>query len=95
VIPLPSRVNSAHSFLESRPLIILTSMFVIGGYVPSHLEIDSLVVGVYRGRNLNCSAHVRAGYSASGVRINQAPDDHDVSICEFAGERAGNGTRSV
>jgi bifunctional non-homologous end joining protein LigD len=36
--------------------------FVIGGYVPSHLGVDSLVVGVYRGRNLYYSARVRAGF---------------------------------
>jgi ATP-dependent DNA ligase len=36
--------------------------FVIGGYVPSHLGIDSLVVGVYRGKNLYYAARVRAGF---------------------------------
>ena len=36
--------------------------FVIGGYVPSHLGIDSLVVGVYRGKSLFYVARVRAGF---------------------------------
>jgi DNA ligase D-like protein (predicted ligase) len=36
--------------------------FVIGGYVPSHLGIDSLVVGVYRDKKLYYSARVRAGF---------------------------------
>jgi bifunctional non-homologous end joining protein LigD len=36
--------------------------FVIGGYVPSHLGVDSLVVGVYRGEDLYYTARVRAGF---------------------------------
>ena len=42
--------------------------FVIGGYVPSHLGIDSLVVGVYRDKNLYYSARVRAGFIPSSRR---------------------------
>jgi DNA ligase D-like protein (predicted ligase) len=42
--------------------------FVIGGYVPSHLGIDSLVVGVYRGKNLYYTARVRAGFIPSSRR---------------------------
>jgi hypothetical protein len=34
---------------------------VIGGYVPSHLGVDSLVVGFYRGKDLIYAARVRAG----------------------------------
>lgn len=40
----------------------LSQEFVVGGYVPSHLGIDSLVVGVYRGKNLYYAARVRAGF---------------------------------
>jgi DNA ligase D-like protein (predicted ligase) len=36
--------------------------FVIGGYVPGHLGVDSIVVGVYRGKQLHYSARVRAGF---------------------------------
>jgi bifunctional non-homologous end joining protein LigD len=36
--------------------------FVIGGYVPSHLGVDSIVIGVYRGKELHYSARVRAGF---------------------------------
>jgi DNA ligase D-like protein (predicted ligase) len=36
--------------------------FVIGGYVPSHLGIDQIVVGFYRGKSLIYSARVRAGF---------------------------------
>ena len=42
--------------------------FVIGGYVPSHLGIDSLVVGVYRDKNLYYTARVRAGFIPSRRR---------------------------
>jgi DNA ligase D-like protein (predicted ligase) len=36
--------------------------FVIGGYVPSNLGLDSLVVGFYRGKDLVYAARVRAGF---------------------------------
>jgi hypothetical protein len=36
--------------------------FVIGGYVPSHLGVDSIVVGFYRGKDLHYAARVRAGF---------------------------------
>lgn len=36
--------------------------FVIGGYVPSHLGVDSIVIGVYRGNQLHYAARVRAGF---------------------------------
>jgi ATP-dependent DNA ligase len=42
--------------------------FVIGGYVPSHLGIDSLVLGVYRDKNLYYTARVRAGFIPSNRR---------------------------
>jgi ATP-dependent DNA ligase len=35
--------------------------FVIGGYTPSHLGLDALLVGFYRGRELRFSGSVRAG----------------------------------
>jgi bifunctional non-homologous end joining protein LigD len=41
--------------------INLSQNFVIGGYVPSLLGVDSIVVGVYRGRELHYAARVRAG----------------------------------
>jgi bifunctional non-homologous end joining protein LigD len=36
--------------------------FVIGGYVPSHLGLDPIVMGVYRGKELHYAARVRAGF---------------------------------
>jgi DNA ligase D-like protein (predicted ligase) len=40
----------------------LSQEFVIGGYVPSHLGVDSIVIGVYRGKQLHYAARVRAGF---------------------------------
>jgi hypothetical protein len=41
---------------------------MVGGYVPSHLGVDSLVVGFYRGKDLIYAARVRAGLPADGGR---------------------------
>jgi ATP-dependent DNA ligase len=41
--------------------INLGQEFVVGGYVASHLGVDALVVGFYRGRDLIYAARVRAG----------------------------------
>jgi hypothetical protein len=41
---------------------------LVGGYVPSHLGVDSLVVGFYRGKDLIYAARVRAGLPADGGR---------------------------
>jgi bifunctional non-homologous end joining protein LigD len=42
--------------------INLGQEFVIGGYIPSHLGVDSIVVGFYKGKDLYCAARVRAGF---------------------------------
>jgi ATP-dependent DNA ligase len=42
--------------------INLSQEFVIGGYVPSHLGVDSIVIGVYRDKQLHYAARVRAGF---------------------------------
>ncbi len=47
--------------LWSKYRIDLRQEFVVGGYVPSNLGVDSLVVGVYRGKDLIYAARVRAG----------------------------------
>jgi bifunctional non-homologous end joining protein LigD len=41
----------------------LTQEFVIGGYTPSHLGLDAIIVGVYRGKDLYFSSRVRAGFT--------------------------------
>jgi DNA ligase D-like protein (predicted ligase) len=47
--------------LWSKYRVNLGQEFVVGGYVPSHLGVDSLVVGFYRGKDLIYAARVRAG----------------------------------
>jgi DNA ligase D-like protein (predicted ligase) len=42
--------------------INLGQEFVIGGYIPSHLGVDSIVVGFYKGKALHYAARVRAGF---------------------------------
>jgi ATP-dependent DNA ligase len=42
--------------------INLSQEFVIGGYVPSHLGVDSIVIGFYRDKQLHYAARVRAGF---------------------------------
>ena len=50
------------SGLWSKFRINLGQEFVIGGYIPSNLGVDSLVVGFYRGKDLIYAARVRAGF---------------------------------
>ena len=40
----------------------LSQEFVIGGYVPSRLGVDSIVIGFYRDKQLRYAARVRAGF---------------------------------
>jgi DNA ligase D-like protein (predicted ligase) len=47
--------------LWSKYRVNLGQEFVVGGYLPSHLGVDSLVVGFYRGNDLIYAARVRAG----------------------------------
>jgi bifunctional non-homologous end joining protein LigD len=42
--------------------ISLGQEFVVGGYVPSNLGVDSLVIGFYRGSDLIYAGRVRAGF---------------------------------
>ena len=42
--------------------INLSQEFVIGGYAPSRLGVDSIVIGFYRGEQLCYAARVRAGF---------------------------------
>jgi bifunctional non-homologous end joining protein LigD len=67
--------------------------FVIGGYVPSDLGIDSLVVGVYQGRKSilrsASASRIHSCHSAASLRSNQTPDLNEVPIREPAGKRAG------
>jgi bifunctional non-homologous end joining protein LigD len=48
--------------LWKKTRINLSQEFVIGGYIPSHLGVDSIVVGFYKGKDLYYAARVRAGF---------------------------------
>jgi bifunctional non-homologous end joining protein LigD len=48
--------------LWSKFRINMGQEFVIGGYIPSHLGLDSIVIGFYREKRLIYSARVRAGF---------------------------------
>jgi bifunctional non-homologous end joining protein LigD len=48
--------------LWTKTRINLSQEFVIGGYIPSHLGIDSIVVGLYKGKDLHYAARVRAAF---------------------------------
>jgi ATP-dependent DNA ligase len=49
------------SGLWSKYRVDLRQEFVVGGYIPSNLGVDSLVVGFYRDHGLIYAARVRAG----------------------------------
>jgi bifunctional non-homologous end joining protein LigD len=58
--------------------------FVIGGYVPSDLGIDSLIVGVYRDKKLYYVARVRAGFNPASRQWAFAAIRHlTTSKCPF------------
>jgi ATP-dependent DNA ligase len=43
--------------------------FVVGGYVPSPLGVDSLVIGIYKGKELRCTgaSRIHPRHSSTGV----------------------------
>jgi bifunctional non-homologous end joining protein LigD len=55
--------------LWTKTRINLTQEFVIGGYIQSHLGVDSIVVGFYKGKDLYYAARVRAGFVPATRRI--------------------------
>jgi ATP-dependent DNA ligase len=55
--------------LWSKQRVNLGQEFVIGGYIPSHLGLDSIVVGFYRGNDLYYAARVRAGFVPATRRL--------------------------
>lgn len=58
--------------------------FVVGGYVPSHLGVDSLVVGFYRGKDLYYATRVRAGFiPATRLKVFEAIKHLKTPICPF------------
>jgi len=64
--------------------INLTQEFVIGGYTPSHLGLDALIVGFYRGKELRFAARVRAGFMPQTRRqVHEAIKDLATPQCPF------------
>jgi bifunctional non-homologous end joining protein LigD len=60
--------------------------FVIGGYVPSHLGIDSLVIGFYCGTDLIYAGRVRDGFvPATRRRVFEAIRHLRTERCPFVG----------
>lgn len=58
--------------------------FVVGGYIPSELGVDSLVVGFYENGKLHCAGRVRAGLILATRRRIAKELEHLVSkICPF------------
>jgi len=58
--------------------------FVVAGYVPSHLGVDSLVVGFYRGKDLHYAARVRAGFvPATRLKVFEAIKHLKTRKCPF------------
>ena len=72
--------------------------FVIGGFIPSELGVDSLVIGFYRGKDLIYAGRVRAGFVPATrravferIRHLRTPDCPFVNLPEKAEGRWGQG----
>ena len=79
--------------------ISLGQEFVIGGYVPSNLGVDSLVIGFYRGSDLRIRGARACGlctrYATPSLRTNQTPEDGPLPVCQPSrkdGRAMGTGT---
>ena len=58
--------------------------FVIGGYTPSHLGLDALLVGVYEGSELRLTGSVRAGFNPHSRREAHDQIKHlEIAQCPF------------
>jgi DNA ligase D-like protein (predicted ligase) len=59
--------------------------FVVGGYTPSHLGLDALLVGFYRGKELRFAGAVRGGFTPSLRREVHGSIKHlEIATCPFA-----------
>jgi ATP-dependent DNA ligase len=58
--------------------------FVIGGYTPSDLGLDALLVGIYRGKDLRFAGAVRGGFTPSLRRqVHEKLKHLRTSTCPF------------
>ena len=73
----------------SKHRINLGQEFVIGGYVPSNLGLDSIIIGFYRGKDFIYASRVRAGFVPATRRkvFEQIKASHyvEVPLCELTG----------
>jgi ATP-dependent DNA ligase len=90
------------SGLWAKHPISLGQEFVVGGYVPSNLGLDSLVVGFYRETDLIYASRVRAGFIPAIRRevfetIKHLQTSHCpfVNLPEIAAGRWGQGLNVV
>jgi bifunctional non-homologous end joining protein LigD len=59
--------------------------FVIGGYTPSYLGLDALLVGFYRGKDLRFAGSVRAGFNPQMRReVHEQIKELEVAKCPFS-----------
>ena len=72
--------------------------FVIGGFIPSELGVDSLIIGFYRGEHLIYAGRVRAGFVPATrraiferIKHLRTPDCPFVNLPEKAEGRWGQG----
>ena len=67
--------------------------FVVGGYTPSHLGVDALLVGFYHGKELQFAGSVRAGLNPPTRRAMHDQIKHlEIVSCPFSNlpdKRAG------
>jgi bifunctional non-homologous end joining protein LigD len=72
------------SGLWAKHRISLGQEFVVGGYVPSNLGLDSLVVGFYRGTDLIYASRVRGGFiPATRREVFEKIKHLQISRCPF------------
>ena len=58
--------------------------FVVGGYTPSYLGLDALLVGFYKGKELRFAGAVRSGFTPTLRREVQAKIGHlETAACPF------------
>jgi ATP-dependent DNA ligase len=69
----------------SKHRINLGQEFVIGGYIPSNLDLDSIIIGFHRGKDLIYASRVRAGFvPATRRKVFDQIKHLTTSKCPFA-----------
>jgi ATP-dependent DNA ligase len=87
---LQSRIDSVYqpgkrTGLWAKYRINCGQAFAIGGYVPSHLGVDSIVIGFYRGEDLIYAGRVRAGFvPATRRQVFERIRHLQIPACPFA-----------